>query len=130
VPLPGGVVRVYKRDDRGNPQFIGEDRLEHTPVNEEIALNVGEVFDVSAERIQTDYRQISARLHESEWEITLKNQKDQDVKVSIVEPLFGNWKVMNSSHPYKKTDAFTIEFDVSVPKDGEEKVKYRVKVGL
>jgi hypothetical protein len=130
VPLPGGVGRVYKRDDMGGQQFIGEDRVEHTPVNEEVALSVGEVFDVSAERIQTDYRQISARLHESEWEITIKNQKDKDVKISIVEPLFGNWKVMNSSHPYKKTDAFTIEFDVSVPKDGEEKVKYRVKVGL
>jgi len=130
IPIPEGVMRLYKKDDEGSLLFIGEDRVEHTPVDEEISLKIGEAFDVVAERIQTDYKQITSKLHESEWEITLKNHKKEDVVVSIIEPLHGNWSVIKNSHPFIKKDAFTIKFDVNVPKDGEVKVKYRLRVGL
>jgi hypothetical protein len=130
MPLPAGVIRLYKQDNDGSQQFIGEDRIEHTPKDEEVKLKIGEAFDVVAERIQVDYRQISTRLHESEWEMTLRNHKENDVKVGIVEPLFGNWRVLSNTHPYNKVDAFTIRFDVAVPKGGEVKVKYRVQTGL
>ncbi|MFQ5787117.1 MAG: DUF4139 domain-containing protein [Thermodesulfobacteriota bacterium] len=130
MPIPEGIMRLYKMDSEGSIQFIGEDRVGHTPVDEEVRLKIGNAFDVIAERIQTDYKQITKGLHESEWEITLKNHKKKDVTVSIIEPMFGNWTVIDNSHPYTKKDAFTIRFDVTVPKDGEVKVKYRVRVGL
>ncbi|MBN1106334.1 MAG: DUF4139 domain-containing protein [Deltaproteobacteria bacterium] len=130
MPLPAGVVRLYKQDEDASQQFVGEDRIDHVPKDEEVKLKIGEAFDVVAERVQTDYRQLTSRLHESEWEITLRNHKELDVKVGIVEPLFGNWKIVSNSHPYKKEDAFTIRFDVGVPKNGEVKVKYGVQVGL
>ena len=130
MPLPAGIMRLYKQDSDKSLQFIGEDRIEHTPKDEEVRLKVGKTFDVVAERTQTDYRQITTRLHESEWEITLRNHKEEDITVGIVEPLFGNWVVISNNYPYKKVDAFTIRFDVTVPKDGEVKVKYRVKVGM
>ena len=129
MPLPAGVMRLYKQDD-GSLQFIGEDAIEHTPRDEEVRLKIGEAFDVVAERVQTDYKRITTKLHESEWEITLRNHKEKDIRVSIVEPLFGNWSVIGNSHPYKKIDAFTIRFEVQVPKAEEVKVKYRVRVGL
>ena len=129
-PIPEGIMRLYKRDSEGSQLFIGEDRIDHTSVGEEISLKIGEVFDVIAERVQTDYKQISKGLHESEWEITLKNHKDVDVIVNIIEPLTGNWSVINNSHPYTKKDAFTINFDIPVPKDKEVKVKYRLQIGL
>ena len=130
MPLPAGIMRLYKRDDEESLQFIGEDRIDHTPKDEEVRLKIGEAFDVVAERIQTDYKQITTRLHETEWEITLRNHKEEDVMVGIVEPLYGNWTVISNSHPYEKVDAFTIRFDIEVPKDKEIKVKYRVRVGL
>lgn len=130
IPLPAGIMRMYKKDEEGSLQFIGEDKIEHTPKDEEIELEVGEAFDVVAERTQTDYKQITTRLHESEWEITLRNHKDEDTIVGIIEPLYGNWSVIDNSHPYKKLDAFTIRFDVNVPEDKEVKVKYRIRVGL
>ena len=130
MPLPEGVVRVYKKDLQGQLQFIGEDRVEHTPKDEEVKLEIGEAFDVVAERKQTDYKQITSGLHESEWEITLRNHKEEEITVGIVEPLFGNWQVISNTHPYTKVDAFTLRFDVKVPKDGEVKVVYRVRVGL
>jgi hypothetical protein len=130
MPLPAGIMRLYKQDIDKSLQFIGEDRIEHTPKDEEVRLKVGETFDVVAERTQTDYRQITTRLHESEWEITLRNHEEKDITMGIVEPLFGNWEVISNNYPYKKVDAFTIRFDVTVPKDGEVKVKYRIKVGV
>ncbi len=130
MPLPAGIMRLYKRDDEESLQFIGEDRIDHTPKDEEVRLKIGEAFDVVVERIQTDYKQITTRLHETEWEITLRNHKEEDVMVGIVEPLYGNWTVISNSHPYEKVDAFTIRFDIEVPKDKEIKVKYRVRVGL
>nr|HDM99510.1 DUF4139 domain-containing protein [Deltaproteobacteria bacterium] len=130
MPLPAGIMRLYKQDVDKGLQFIGEDRIEHTPQDEDVRLKVGEAFDVVAERTQTDYRKITTRLYESEWEITLRNHKEEDIVVGIVEPLSGNWSVISSNYPYEKVDAHTIKFDVKVPKDGEVKVKYRVRVGV
>jgi hypothetical protein len=130
IPIPEGVMRLYKKDSEGSLLFIGEDRVEHTSVDEEISLKIGKAFDIVAERIQTDYKQKTSKLHESEWEITLKNHKKEDVVVSILESLSGNWSVISNSHPYTKEDAFTIKFDVNVPKDDEVKIKYRLLVGL
>ena len=130
MPLPAGVMRLYKEDDKKSQQFVGEDKINHTPKDEEVKLKIGEVFDVTAERIQTDFRKITTHLYETAWEVTLRNHKDNEVSVGIIEPLIGSWEVIEKSHSYKKLDAFTIKFDVKVPKDQEVKVKYRVKVGI
>ena len=130
MPLPEGIVRLYKEDNDGSLQFIGEDRIAHTSKDEVVRLKIGEAFDVVAERIQTNYRRITSNRHESEWEITLRNHKKEDISVGIEEPLYGNWKILEQTHPYKKIDAFRIRFDVTVPGDGEIKVKYSVRVGL
>ncbi len=130
IPLPAGIMRLYKQDGDGSLQFVGEDKIDHTPKEEEVKLAIGEAFDVVAERIQTDYAQRTSRLHESEWEVTVRNHKEEDITIGIIERLHGNWKVMSKSHPYKKIDAFTIRFDVDVPEGEEVKVKYRVMVGL
>jgi len=93
-------------------------------------LKIGAAGDITAERLQTDYRAVSNRAQESEWEITLRNNKDEDVTVNVVEPLFGQWEILNSSHEYVKIDPFTIRFDVKLPKDQEVKVKYRLSLWL
>jgi len=130
MPLPSGTIQLYQRDSEGSLQFIGEDTIEHTPKDEEVQLQGGEAFDILAERIQTDYKKITSKLHESGWEITLRNRKEEDITVGILEPLLGNWQILSSSHPYKKVDAFTVRFDVAIPKGEEVKVTYRVEVGL
>jgi hypothetical protein len=130
MPLPAGIMRLYKADASGSLQFIGEDRIQHTPTDETVRLRIGEAFDVVAERVQKDYRRLANQLHESEWEITLRNHKPEKVTVGIVEPLFGNWQVVRSSMDYRKVDAFTIRFDAEVPAEGETRVSYRVRVGL
>ncbi len=130
IPLPAGIMRLYKKDNEGKLQFAGEDRIEHTPKEEEVRLKIGEAFDLVAERKQTDFKQVTTQSFESEWEIVLRNHKEEDVTVSVVEPLLGQWQVLSQSHDFIKKDASTIQFDVSVPKDGETKITYRVRIGI
>ena len=130
MPLPAGVMRLYKEDQGKKLQFIGEDKIQHTPKDEEVRLKIGEAFDVAAERRQTDFKQLTTQMYETEWEVTLRNHKKEDITVGIIEPLYGNWTIISNSHPFSKKDAFTIRFDVNVPKDQEVKVQYRVRVGL
>ncbi len=89
MPLPKGVVRVYKRDHTGAQQFIGEDLIDHTPRDETLRIKMGEAFDVVGDRRQMDYTVISGCVSESTWRIDLRNHKDEDVEVMLVEPVGG-----------------------------------------
>jgi len=128
-PLPAGIVRLYKADADGSYQYIGEDRIGHTPKEETVKLRVGEAFDVVAHRLQTDYRKISDRQHESAWEITLQNRKKEAVTVTVVESLPANWRILKNSHSYVQADAFTIKFQVPVSVNAEVVCAYRVRAG-
>lgn len=128
IPLPKGTVRVYKKDRSGAEQFAGEDSIDHTPKDETVKLHVGDAFDVVADRTQTDYRAISRRQSESAYEISIRNRKEEDVTVTVREPVGGDWEIVQSSLPWKKLDARTVEFEVPVPKGQEVKLAYRVRV--
>lgn len=128
MPLPKGIVRVYKADDGGSLQFVGEDRIDHTPKDEKIKIKMGEAFDIVGERVQRDWRKIAWNVYEVEWEIKLRNHKKEDVQVKVIEPIPGDWDVLRSSHSYEKIEAHTLQYVVDVPKDKEVKIKYRVRI--
>jgi len=128
MPLPAGIVRVYKRDASGAQQFVGEDRIDHTPRGENVSIKMGEAFDVVGDRRQMDYDVLGSCVSESSWEISLRNHKDEAAVIEVVEPVGGDWSIVSSSHAAKKLDAHTFKFDVRVPASGEEKVTYRVRV--
>ena len=128
LPLPKGVVRVYKRDAGATLQFIGEDAIDHTPVDETLRVKLGDAFDVVGSRKQTDWKKIASDTYEAAFEITLRNHKKEDIVVRVVEPIPGDWKMLSSSHDYRKGDAFAAEFQVPVKKDGETKLAYRVRM--
>lgn len=128
LPLPKGVVRVYKADRSGSAQFIGEDRIDHTPKDEKVKIKMGEAFDVVGERIQKDWRKIAWRVYEVEWEISLRNHKEEDVEVKVVEPVPGDWQVLHASHTYEKVEAHTLQFPVKIPKESGVKIRYRVRL--
>ena len=130
-PLPKGIVRVFKKDRSGSPQLIGEDNIDHTPRNEDLKLELGNAFDIVAERRQTDFRHLTTRpanTYESAHEIKIRNQKDTPVVVRVVEPLGGEWTMVETSIPNKKTAAFESQWDVPVPAGGETVLTYRVRV--
>ena len=128
MPLPKGIVRVYKKDDEGSLQFVGEDMIDHTPKDEKVRIRLGEAFDVVAERKQTDWKKIAYDTYETAFEIALRNHKKEDVTVNVIEPIPGDWQMLMSSHDYTKTESHTAEFNITVPKDKEVQLAYRVKI--
>ncbi len=130
LPLPKGTVRVYKADKDGSLQFIGEDTIDHTAKDEKLTVKMGEAFDVVGARKQTDFKRIAETVSESAWEIVLRNHKTTPATVRVIEPVPGDWEVLSASHKYEKADAHTLRFDVTVPKNGETKVTYRVRVKM
>ncbi len=128
VPLPKGRVRVYKADAGGSQQFVGEDWIDHTPKDEQVKIKMGEAFDVVGERTQRDFRKTGARTWEVEWEISLRNHKKEAQTITVIEPVPGDWQVLNASHPTEKIDAHTLRSRVDVPKEDAVKLVYRVRV--
>ena len=128
MPLPRGTVRVYQEDKDGTLQFVGEDRVDHTARNEKVKVKVGEAFDVAAERIQTDFKQPEAKVNEVTFEVSLRNQKNEDIKVFMEETIPGDWEMISNTHSYEKLQANLIRFIVPVAKGQEAKVRYKVRV--
>ena len=128
MPMPAGTVRVYQADSRGGVQFVGEDRIDHTPKDEALNLKIGNAFDVVCERKQTDFQKIAANVYDVEYEITLRNHKAAAVTVEVNEPIGGTWRMLESSHTWEKTSAWAAQFKVPVSQDGVSKLKYRVRV--
>ncbi len=128
IPLPAGVMRVYQEDASGMLQFSGEDRIEHTPKDEEVRLRLGNAFDIVGERTQTDFRILAENLYESSFTITIRNHKKTDIVVDVVEPMSGDWQILKKSLEFTKKDAQTAVFTVPVPADGEAVLTYLVRV--
>jgi hypothetical protein len=128
MPMPAGNVRVYQADSTGGVQFVGEDRIDHTPKDEAINLKIGNAFDVVCERRQTDFQKIAPGTYEVEYEITLRNHKAVPVAAEVNEPIGGTWRMLRATNDWTKTSAWAAQFKVPVAADGAAVLKYRVRV--
>ncbi|NOQ94008.1 MAG: DUF4139 domain-containing protein [Methylophaga sp.] len=133
MPIPKGIVRVYKNDSKGNAQFVGEDGIDHTPKNEDIRLKLGDAFDVTANKKQTDFKKVHHSTphhtaYESAFEVELKNAKSAPVTVTVREPIPGDWKVIKENIPHSKAASGTAEWQVTIPAESSKTLRYRVLV--
>ncbi|MBI5837296.1 MAG: hypothetical protein HZB25_08630 [Candidatus Eisenbacteria bacterium] len=127
IPLPKGKVRVYQEDASKALQFAGEDAIDHTPKDEMLRVHIGNAFDVVGERKQTDSRAVSDRTRETSFEVKVRNHKKEAVTVVVVERAWGDWSVIRKSQDFRKRDATTLEFPVTVAADGEVVVTYTLR---
>ena len=129
MPLPAGTVRVYKADSRGQLQFLGEDRIDHTPRNETVRLYIGDAFDVVATRRVVEERRISDREREVTVEVEVRNRKETPVEVDVVERQFwGDWRITQASHEHERLDARTAQFTVRLAADETVTVRYTARL--
>ena len=127
--LPRGTVRVYKEDVDGAHLLVGEDSIDHTPKDEQVRLYVGDAFDIVGERTQTGFNKLGERALEETYRITLRNHKDEDVEVRVVEHMFrwSEWEITQESGEHSKLDAQQVEWRLPVPADGEAELTYTVR---
>ncbi|HME81073.1 MAG TPA: DUF4139 domain-containing protein [Candidatus Eremiobacteraceae bacterium] len=132
VPLPKGVVRIYKKDSSGNAQFVGEDSIDHTARKERIRLLLGESFDVTATKKQTDFKRVGPfndrYQYESSYSIEMRNAKDTPVTLKVVEPMPGDWTIIAENAPHVKTSSATATWTMTVPANGKTTLEYSVRV--
>ena len=130
IALPAGKLRFYRRDADGQLEFVGEDRIDHTPRNETIRVTTGNAFDLVGERKQTSFHvDTGDKWMDESFEIKLRNRKkDQPVEIRVVEHLYrwNNWEITQKSDDFTKKDSQTIEFRVPVKPDEEKAVTYTV----
>ncbi|HEY7771790.1 MAG TPA: DUF4139 domain-containing protein [Marinagarivorans sp.] len=132
LPLPKGIVRVYKKDSQGNAQFVGEDSLEHTAENEKFTLTLGKSFDVSAVRTATRYKIVNDSNNAFEFDVSYKvvfnNAKNSPAAVVHTEQFHGEWEITNDSATHAKTSASGAQWNITIPAKGETTLSFTARV--
>jgi len=137
-PLPAGTVQLYQADSSGRVQLIGEASNDHTAPGRDLRLQSGDAFDVTAERVQTDFTQeqlppvrrgMPARQRATAaYRVTIRNAKAAPVTVDVREVHFGTWKIVESSMPPEKLSSTEVRFRLSLPAGGEATLTYTVQI--
>lgn len=130
-PVPGGVVRIYEPDGQGRPQLVGESNLDHTAAGQDLRLDAGTAFDLTAKRIQSAFattREGRRNVATATYLVTINNAKDVAATVDVLEQRGGEWSVVSSSVPAEKVTSTLTRFRVKVPAKGESSLTYRVRI--
>ena len=124
LPLPKGIVKIYQ-EDKGDKQmeFIGEDRIDHTPKKEKVELSTGSPFDITAETIELENRN-NYYSDASDYKVKIKNRSDKKVKVFIEHKIYGDWRVSKYDLKFKKLNSYTIQFEVELEPDSEKDITW------
>jgi len=133
LPLPAGAVSVFDTDAGGRVQLVGQGSIGHTAPGEQVEVQTGTAFDVSARRTQTEYATTRATsptrvVATVGYSVTLKNAKDSAVTVEVREDRGGEWNVISSSVPAVRRSSSRTVFPVRVPACGEATLTYRIRV--
>ena len=126
IPLPKGTIKVFKKDSAGQLQFIGEDSIDHTPKDETIRLLVGQAFDIVGERKQMDMN-ILSNWYEYTWEVTLRNHKNEDITVSVLENTGGDWEITKENVDHIKESNNQIKWNVPVKANSDATLTYTIR---
>lgn len=119
--LPAGTVRVYMRDAKGQAQFTGENRIDHTPQGSGIALPTGDAFDVKVQPIMVSRQRLGDQRWRTQMRYRLTNARSKPVTVELVQNGLG-WsdsRIAEENRKSVRQDADTAVWQVPVPANGE-----------
>jgi hypothetical protein len=118
--LPAGVLRFYLRDKRGDPQFIGESRIDHTPMGSTLSLATGDAFDVKVHTVVDKRTRLGAFEWQTDMHYDLTNALPRAVVVKLLQSgLWGDARITEESQKSTRRSAETAEWPVSVPANGK-----------
>jgi hypothetical protein len=118
--LPAGILRFYMRDKHGDPQFIGESRIDHTPMGSTLSLATGDAFDVKVRAVVDKRTRLGNRDWQSDMRYELSNALPRPVTVKLLqEGLWGDSRITAESQKSTRRSADTAEWAVTVPANGK-----------
>lgn len=128
--LPAGTMRVYMRDAAGDPKFVGENAIGHTPAGSELSIKTGDAFDVSSQATLVAQTKVSRTRSRYEMKYLLRNAKDQPVTVELRQGgLWRDGEVKAESLKSRRIDARTLGWSVPIPANGETTLTFTVETG-
>lgn len=127
IPLPAGRMRIFQEEASGNREFVGEDAISHTPTNAEIALTVGDAFDIVGETVQLNYKNITNRITETDYRVELRNSKKQDVLIKVIIKGYGEWSIVRSSDDVENISAQEKQIKVNVGANAKKIITYTIR---
>jgi len=123
VPLPTGVIHLYKNDQSGEPVFIGESAIGNIPRKDTVRMGLGPSFEVAVRRVQTDYQEIphpgAPTEYLTAYRITVKNAKFKPVSLRYVEQINGVWQITSESQPHQRLSSDRVLWFIAVPAGGQ-----------
>jgi hypothetical protein len=129
--LPAGTIRVYQRDVRGEPKFVGENAIDHTPQGSELAIKIGDAFDVTVQPTLVSTTAVSKTRTRYSMSYLIRNAKAEPVTVELRQG--GVWgrdtRLEQSSLPGHAIDAFTEGWSVPVPANGQTVLTFDIATG-
>jgi hypothetical protein len=121
--LPAGTIRVYQRDARGNPQFVGEREIPHTPMGSEISLAIGQAFDVKVRPVVESRTFLTNRRWRTAMRYSVSNANPNPVTVDLVQSgLWADTRIVAESLKSERLSADDTRWRVAVPANGEASV--------
>lgn len=133
--LPAGVIRVYVKDEAGEPRFIGESQVDHSPAGSEIVVTTGDAFDVTVQPRLVSSERVSKRLVDYfrtryAMEYTVRNARPEAVTVEVRQRGLGrDTELTDQSIEGEMRDARTVVWRVPVPANGETKLTATITTG-
>lgn len=121
--LPAGTVRVYVRDRRGQAQFTGENRIDHTPQGSRIALRTGDAFDVKVHPVVEERTEIGNGRWRTRMRYTVTNARARAVTVDVIQGGL-DWglsdtRITQESQRSERRDSDAALWQVAVPANGQ-----------
>jgi hypothetical protein len=117
--LPAGIMRVYMRDKRGDPQFIGESQIEATPMGSSMSIRTGEAFDVKVKTVVEERTRRSSSRWRTKMRYEVTNARPEAVTVDLAQSgLWGDVRIEQESQAGKRVSADKVEWGLSVPANG------------
>ena len=123
VPLPKGKIQLFQTSKNGTIEFVGEDEILQVPKGETATIISGRAFDVIGKRVVLNYNR-QKKSEETSISIIVTNILPQKIKVRLIEHIFGDWVIRDASANYRKEDASTIHFPITIPANGSQTVTY------
>jgi hypothetical protein len=129
IALPKGKARFYSQDGDRQLEFVGENRIDHTPKDEVIRVLTGNSFDLVGEHRRTNTTHQAPLVTLETFEIKLRNRKKEPVEIRVIEysNRRGGWTLTTQSQPHEKKDATTFEFRVPLKPDEEKVITYTIR---
>ena len=123
LPMPQGKIQLYQLLSNGNIEFIGQDNIMQIPKNETATVSSGKAFDVIGERKVLNYDR-QRKSEEASISVKISNTLNKSIDVRLIEHIYGDWVVRNASSNYRKVDASTIHFSLSISPESSRTITY------